>query len=186
MGALTAVDVARITGKPLANVQRHLPLILRECERNKITSPLAVVAVIATTAVEGPFAPINEYGNNAYFVKNYWEDESRRNALGNTSAEAAVMFHGRGFVQLTGENNYKKYSAAAGVDLHKDPDKANDPLIAAKILVAYIRDHGVDVWAQRGNWRKVRTLVNGGINGWEYFAGGKSGIVWKLLELAFK
>lgn len=185
MGVLTAVDVAKITGKPLENVQRHLPLILKVCEQNKITSPLALVAIIATVATEGPFAPISEYGNPDYFIKNYWQDEVRRKALGNTSATAAVMYKGRGFVQLSGEHNYKKYSFAAGVDLHKEPEKANDPMIAAKILVAYIKDHGVDVWAQRGNWRRCRTLVNGGLNGWDYFA-GKKGIVWRLLELAYR
>lgn len=185
MAALTALDVAKITGKPLDNVRRHLPLILQECSEAKILSPQAIVAVVATVATEGPFAPINEYGSPAYFVKNYWEDLDRRHSLGNTSAENAVKYHGRGFVQLTGEANYWKYSDAAGVDLLKDPEKANDPEIAARLLVAFMRDHGCDVWATRGNWRKVRTQVNGGLNNWEYFA-GKNGVVWRLIELAYR
>lgn len=44
-------------------------------------------------------------------------------------------WHGRGFVQLTWEANYKKAGRALGVDLTTDPRKAMEPAISAQILV---------------------------------------------------
>lgn len=44
-------------------------------------------------------------------------------------------WHGRGFVQLTWESNYKLAGTALGVDLISDPRLAMDPVISAQILV---------------------------------------------------
>lgn len=42
---------------------------------------------------------------------------------------------GRGYVQLTHQDNYRKASALTDVDLLSDPNKAMQPTVAAKILV---------------------------------------------------
>lgn len=44
-------------------------------------------------------------------------------------------FYGRGFVQLTWQENYEKMSSVVGVDLVKYPDKALEIDIAAQIIV---------------------------------------------------
>ncbi|SEA13175.1 glycoside hydrolase family 19 protein [Bizionia paragorgiae] len=44
-------------------------------------------------------------------------------------------FYGRGFVQLTWQNNYRKMSEFLGVDLVNNPDLALKPEYATKILV---------------------------------------------------
>lgn len=44
-------------------------------------------------------------------------------------------FYGRGYVQITWEDNYKKLGKAIGVDLFNDPDKALEPKVAAEIAV---------------------------------------------------
>ena len=44
-------------------------------------------------------------------------------------------YYGRGFVQLTWESNYKKYSQKLGIDLVKNPDLAMKPEIAFFILI---------------------------------------------------
>lgn len=44
-------------------------------------------------------------------------------------------FYGRGYVQTTWEDNYRKFSPLAGVDLVADPDRALDPDIAAVIAI---------------------------------------------------
>lgn len=43
-------------------------------------------------------------------------------------------FYGRGLVQLTWEQNYKKMGTILGVDLVKDPDKALDKEMSVQIL----------------------------------------------------
>jgi predicted chitinase len=60
--------------------------------------------------------------------------------LGNDKLGDAWNYRGRGFNQLTGKAAYAKYSAAAGVDLVKSPDKLNDPAIAAKVNAAFMKD----------------------------------------------
>jgi predicted chitinase len=61
------------------------------------------------------------------------------NKLGNSSNEG-YLYRGRGFFQLTGKANYERYGNMIGVDLVSNPDLANDPEIAAKIAVEYVKD----------------------------------------------
>ena len=56
--------------------------------------------------------------------------------LGNEANEG-YKYRGRGIVQLTGKDNYKKYGDLLGVDLINNPDLANNPDIAAKIAVLF-------------------------------------------------
>jgi predicted chitinase len=44
--------------------------------------------------------------------------------LGNTAAGDGALFHGRGFVQLTGRRNYTKAKSLTGVDVVTQPDRA--------------------------------------------------------------
>lgn len=55
---------------------------------------------------------------------------------GNSDTDG-YKFRGRGYNQLTGRANYKAMSQYAGIDLTADPDKVNDPAIAANVLVGY-------------------------------------------------
>lgn len=59
--------------------------------------------------------------------------------MGNAPDEG-FKYRGRGLVQLTGKENYKKYGDMIGVDLVNNPDLANDPDIALKIAAAYYKD----------------------------------------------
>jgi putative chitinase len=54
--------------------------------------------------------------------------------LGNGVFEG-YKYRGRGFVQITGYDNYKKFSQLLNVDLNANPDLAKDIKIGAKILV---------------------------------------------------
>jgi putative chitinase len=59
--------------------------------------------------------------------------------MGNEANEG-YLYRGRGLIQLTGKNNYAKYSKLLGIDLVKNPDLANDPKIAKDIAVAYFNE----------------------------------------------
>jgi len=50
------------------------------------------------------------------------------------------VYYGRGHVQLTWHENYKRSSKDAGVDLEKFPDKMLDPTISARVLIKGIMD----------------------------------------------
>lgn len=83
--------------------------------------------------------------------------------LGNTIPGDGKRFAGRGYVQITGRLNYAKASRIVGVDLLAQPDLALDPEMAAKIIVAGMRDG----WftgrklADCTSYSDMRRVVNG-------------------------
>lgn len=48
-------------------------------------------------------------------------------------------YRGRGYIQITGKDEYAQMAKLTGVDLVNNPDLANDPDVAAKIVVAYMK-----------------------------------------------
>jgi hypothetical protein len=182
-------QVILLTGKTPLNVEVNLPILYKAMDDaksvNRWQSISATIAILATVATEGPFAPISEQ-RSAYSCQYlYWQGLKARVSLGNRCPEDAYKYRGRGYVQLTGYGNYLKYGKIIGVDLAGNPEKANEPETASHILLAYAADHGLDVHAARGNWHRVRELVNGpDLNGWDYFA-GQHGLVWKFMDLAY-
>lgn len=67
------------------------------------------------------------------------------NRMGNGGPETGdgYRYRGRGLIQITGTNNYKNYGGLAGVDIYSNPDMANDPEVATKIAVAYLKSKSV-------------------------------------------
>jgi predicted chitinase len=59
--------------------------------------------------------------------------------MGNTSPGDGFKYRGRGFIQITGKDMYKQVGDKIGVDLVTNPDLANDPAIAAKIVPAFFQ-----------------------------------------------
>jgi predicted chitinase len=164
---LDAAEIAKTMGCPAENVARFWPAIQTACVENGLTDRASIIAVLATIATEvGAFEPINEFGGDAYFTKNY---EGRKD-LGNVHAGDGVRYHGRGFIQVTGRANYRGYGQKLGLDLEDNPELALDPDVATRILGTYFKDHGIGDCARRGDWKGVRKKVNGGLNGWDKFS----------------
>jgi predicted chitinase len=57
--------------------------------------------------------------------------------MGNTAPGDGHKYRGRGYIQLTGKEAYEKIGKILGVNLVSDPDKVNEPEIAAKIVPAF-------------------------------------------------
>jgi putative chitinase len=58
--------------------------------------------------------------------------------MGNTTEGDGFKYIGRGFIQLTGKNNYALYGKLAGVDLVGNPTQLLDPVVAAKVTAQFI------------------------------------------------
>jgi hypothetical protein len=160
--------VADILKCSLKDAQTYLPGVLEALQEKNILDKPTLIAAIATIGVEtGGFCPINEYGSSQYFKSMY----EGREDLGNTEPGDGERYHGRGFIQCTGRAIYREYSQKLGLGtaLEDNPELALDPKISAKILACYFTDRGVDIAARNGDWKKVRKLVNGGLNGWDTF-----------------
>ena len=57
--------------------------------------------------------------------------------LGNTQKGDGFRFKGRGPIQITGRDNYKRYGEALGLDLIADPAQAASPEVAFRIAGLY-------------------------------------------------
>ena len=65
------------------------------------------------------------------------------NSLGNRpGTNDGSDFIGRGFIQITGRSNYKRYGDMIGVDFMNNPELLLDKDIAAKATIAYMKDRG--------------------------------------------
>lgn len=91
-----------------------------------------------------------------------------RSDLGNTQPGDGKRFKGRGYIQITGRANYRKYGPMIGVaDAVENPEKLAEPQNAAKVALAYWKDR-VDRNAARKGMPGMRTVtrnINGGLNG---------------------
>lgn len=91
---------------------------------------------LATVYVEtgATFQPVVERGTVAYFDK--YDTGKLAAALGNTPEKDGdgYKYRGRGYVQITGDRNYKLFGTLLDVDLLGNPDLALDKEIAAKIM----------------------------------------------------
>lgn len=78
------------------------------------------------------FRPICERGPHAYFDR-YNAGTAIGNRLGNLHAGDGFLFRGRGYVQITGRNNYLRIGTLLGIDLCANPELALDVETAYRI-----------------------------------------------------
>ena len=111
--------------------------------------------------------PIDEHGSSAYFNSRYGPQTSVGKMLGNTKPGDGALFHGRGYVQLTGRRNYTKAKALTGVDLLTQPDQAKNPALAYQIAIQGMKDgwftgKKLDQFIYNGqaDYENARTIIN--------------------------
>lgn len=187
---LTYKEIATILGAPIENVEKYWSLFLEELNvrgKNKLSFQIAILATIAVES--GKFAPVREaYWLSKKACYNWCEKEygingknpARARRMGNTEPGDGYKYRGGGFIQLTWRHNYRIYGEAIGVPLETNPEMITDPQTSVRVMVKYMLDHGVDVWADRAfrtddNYseefcaRKIRQLVNGGYRHYDKF-----------------
>lgn len=90
--------------------------------------------------------------------------EGRRD-LGNLQPGDGVRFKGRGLIQLTGRANYEKVGNELGIDFLVSPERAAQFPFAAEVAAVYWKDHKLNTWADKGDFKEVTRRINGGYNG---------------------
>ena len=85
--------------------------------------------------------------------------------LGNTEEGDGFKFRGRGYIQITGRANYKKFGDMIGVDLISNPDRALEPEIANKIALAFWNTNVKGKVKDFTDTKKVTKIINGGYHG---------------------
>ncbi|HEY3134734.1 MAG TPA: peptidoglycan-binding protein [Blastocatellia bacterium] len=161
---------------PIGNIQRNLPVVLQALQDVDLADKDMVLMALGTIRAEtGRFEPISE-GISKFNTSpggRPFDLYDNRTDLGNRGAPDGAAFKGRGFIQLTGRANYQKFSAKLGLgdDLINNPDLANDPDIAAKLLAAFLKDKEdrIRQALAADDLKTARKLVNGGSHGLQDF-----------------
>lgn len=116
------------------------------------------------------FEPIDEYGTDDYFNKRYGPHTRVGKSLGNIHAGDGAKYHGRGYVQLTGRDNYSRAGTALEADLVAEPGRAKTHAIAYEIAVRgmhegwFTRGQTLSKYFRNGtapDYEGARRIVNG-------------------------
>jgi putative chitinase len=113
--------------------------------------------------------PIDEHGGPKYFNKRYGPQTKVGKMLGNNKEGDGALFHGRGYVQLTGRSNYAKAKTLTGADLLTNADRAKEPELAYQIAIQGMTDgwftgKKLSKFFKEGgppDYENARTIING-------------------------
>lgn len=88
-----------------------------------------------------------------------------RTSLGNTEPGDGKRYKGRGPIQLTGRNNYRKAGTALHLDLEGKPELAAKPDVGCRVAGWFWKTHGLNELADKGDFLQITRRVNGGTHG---------------------
>lgn len=139
-------------------------LLVEACNREGLLRNQTAYVLSTAYHETGAFKYMREIWGPTPAQKRY---EGRKD-LGNVVRGDGRRFMGRGFVQITGRRNYTDWSKRLGLDLLKEPQLAEQPAIAAQIIVKGMKfgtftgkcldDY---VTLRDSDFRGARRIVNG-------------------------
>ena len=128
----------------------------------EVTTPERVAAFISQVAHESScFLATLEYASGAAY-------EGRKD-LGNIFKGDGIKFKGRGYIQITGRNNYKEVSNAIFGDdrLLNTPEILQTPLNAMTSALYFWKSRGLNKLADMQYYQTITMRINGGLNGFK-------------------
>lgn len=133
----------------------HTQLIIDECIKYRcLRNQTAYILATAYWETARTMKPVVE----AFWKSDNWRRKNLR----------YYPWHGRGFVQLTWEANYRKAGQKLGLDLLSNPDAVLEPQCSAKILVIGSMEGwftgkkvGDYITLTNSNFRGARRVING-------------------------
>ncbi len=152
--------VSKLSADKAAQLAVAINQAMQEAEINTMQRQAAFIAQIAHET--GGFKWFRELGNDQYFEK-----YDGREDLGNTEPDDGPRFRGRGFIQITGRNNYEKAGQALGLDLIDNPEQAESMDVGARIAAWYWRTRNLNYFADKDDFITITRRINGGVNGLE-------------------
>lgn len=157
------VTFGKVTQKQVDAVE----FLLDKADVNvKLYLPYILATVKHETA--DTYEPIDEYGSAVYFDRRYGPDTRVGKALGNTCKGDGALYHGRGYVQLTGRRNYKlaedklKHPLVSQPELAKNRDVAYETMIHGMLGGWFTGKKLSDyIYMGRSDYTNARRIING-------------------------
>lgn len=112
------------------------------------------------------FSSLKELGGRLDFKK-YDPKHNPRKAkmLGNKQVGDGAKYHGRGYIQLTGRDNYKRAGQALGLPLEEQPELVERPEVAAKVAVWFWQNQVAPKVSNFSDTAQVTKPINSGLKG---------------------
>lgn len=174
------IDVALVAElfphTPIPPIRRYLPAVLAGLRSvGLVDKPMLLMALATIRAESEGFTPVAEQVSRFNTSPDGTEFDlyDHRRDLGNLGPPHGRQYRGRGFVQLTGRDNYRRYGTAIGLGqrLVTEPDRALEPGIAGRLLAAFLadRERPIKEALLERDLARARRLVNGGRHGLDRF-----------------
>lgn len=87
------------------------------------------------------------------------------NRMGNVHPGDGTRFIGRGLLQLTGRESYRRFGKVVGADLESQPDLAVDARFALAIAAAEWQASNCNIFADKDDITASTRAINGALNG---------------------
>ena len=159
---LTEAQLLRILPNAGPRAGVFVPALNRAMQRYRIDSPVRQAAFLAQIGHEsGQLRYVREIWGPTAAQQRY---EGRKD-LGNTEPGDGARFKGRGLLQITGRENYRKAGAALGLPLLDQPELLEQPEWAASSAAWWWANHGLNELADAGKFEQITRTINGGLNG---------------------
>ncbi|MBV8977757.1 MAG: hypothetical protein JO261_09760 [Alphaproteobacteria bacterium] len=170
--------VPMFPGTPRGNIDTNLPFVTAGLTALGLDDRQMLLMALGTIRAEtASFRPIPE-GQSRYNTAPggtpfglYDPPSQTAKNLGNTQSGDGARFKGRGYVQLTGRDNYARVGRQLDVDLVANPDLGCDGKTAGLILAQFLKNNESRIRGALADndLRTARKLVNGGSLGLEDF-----------------
>ncbi len=170
-----------------SSIARNLPYVTSALAAFGLTNVNMISAALGTIRAETEgFVPISELPSHFNTLPGQAAFSAYEYKLGNKNPGDGARYRGRGYVQLTGRDNYKKYGEVLDIPLTDNPDSACAPEIAACLLAAYLDANRtkLDKALAANDLKAARKIVNGGSHGLEHFSETylKAQQLWAIAE----
>lgn len=113
------------------------------------------------------FSRMKEMGGTQYFTKKYDPkfNPVKARTLGNTNPGDGARYAGRGYIQITGRENYRRAGQALNLPLEQQPELAAKPDVAARIAVWYWKTRVKPNVQNFADTTQVTKYINPGLRG---------------------
>ena len=156
-----------------SSIATYLPYVTAALSAFALSDAGLIAVALGTIRAETEgFTPIAELPSRFNTLPGQPPFSAYENRLGNKTVGDGERYRGRGFVQLTGRDNYERYGKLLDIPLADTPDVACAPEVAACLLAAFLdanRERLAKALASE-DLKAARKVVNGGSHGLDRFS----------------
>ena len=156
-----------------SSIAKNLPYISAALAAFALTDVSMIATALGTIRAETEgFVPIAELPSHFNTLPGQAAFSAYDYKLGNKNPGDGARYRGRGFVQLTGRDNYRRYGVVLDIALEDNPDSACSPEVAACLLAAFLdaNREKLNEALAKNDLMSARKIVNGGSYGLERFS----------------